>query len=249
MSRSNAKLVTMDELREYDSPEFDPDGRWKPFPHADIVEMIRDEATDHGFEMDPESLRLQVSHEGDRLFGSADVHNEVGLVSGSSMSLGFMSSYDKSISFRLVAGARVFVCSNMLMFGSGPRSFEDRHIHSKYFEPVAMIGEAFEVLDEVAALIRERQELLRATRTSDELASYAIMRAATNGAVQRSKAVSAFQAWEASKDGDPEECEIELPGTAWALQQAITMQWRDSTDFALPWRTEKLEEVMDELVA
>jgi hypothetical protein len=89
---------------------------WTPVPHYDVVESMVDALTSAGIEVWHESYCT--SGRGDaRLFRV--LHLAIPDVSEHdfSMALGISASNDKSLAIQAVAGARVYVCTNLVIAG------------------------------------------------------------------------------------------------------------------------------------
>lgn len=102
-----ARTVSEEQLRAAPCPS--PEGRWRPVPHAVVLDHARRALTDAGYEV--EHLQLGLARNDSRFFGTLTLRSA--LAEGVSLAVGVRSSTDKSISLQWACGSRVFVCDNL----------------------------------------------------------------------------------------------------------------------------------------
>jgi hypothetical protein len=114
MLHCGARKVTLDELREVPCPA--PEGRWRPVPHATVLEHAVGALESAGYGV--AKMDLGLARDDARFFATLTLRSE--LIEGVSMAVGVRSSLDKSLSLGWCCGQRVFVCDN-LAFRSATR--------------------------------------------------------------------------------------------------------------------------------
>lgn len=115
-----SKLVTIDQLAAM--PEPVAMGRvHRPVPHIKLVDAIRNEITNRGFEINRSQFALGAK--GAALFGVMDLvdthpgGHTADQLRGRGISFGFRSSTNQELAIKAVAGTRVFVCDNLALSG------------------------------------------------------------------------------------------------------------------------------------
>lgn len=101
------RTVEREELRQFIPP---PATRtWKPISHERVLDTALATLGEAGYAVN--KMKLGVSHEGQRFFGTLDL--AAPLVPGVSLAVGLRNSVDKSFPMGFCAGSRVFVCDNL----------------------------------------------------------------------------------------------------------------------------------------
>ena len=104
-----------------------PTATWYPVPHIDVADNTISALQDAGYTIKSERWTLAKSDQ--RLFGVVDLSLPLARWDspgrGASISLGIRSSFDKRLPFGIVAGSRVFVCSNLAF--AGEISYKRKH--------------------------------------------------------------------------------------------------------------------------
>lgn len=118
-----ARQVTLAQVKATATPEFDPEGRWHPIPHALLVEETKSALKRVGFEIKKQEYALH--RDGQRFFGCFTVVRDDIASNDRIMAVGVRNSHDKSLPAALCIGDSVFVCDN-LAFSSDERIFR-RH--------------------------------------------------------------------------------------------------------------------------
>ena len=114
MHTPGSHRVTLDQLRHLPTPE--PMGtRHLPVPHWRLIDEIENQVSDRGIRV--VRRELGISQKGARVFGTMQLHGpEAG--EGTGPCFGVRSSTNQSFAIRGVAGARVFVCDNLMLSGT-----------------------------------------------------------------------------------------------------------------------------------
>lgn len=228
----------------------DPHPGWKPVPHADVYDLTASLAPQHGLVVVPGSERFSLGRGGLQMFGTVDLaQGDPGEASHAvsksgeyNFSFGFVNSHDKSIALRVAFGQHVFVCDNMMVFASGPAAYLERRLHTTNVDPSAIISRALDAVGAAAESMLAESDRLMSLSVSRDRGSEILFLAAECGALPASRAVHAHMDWKKSFDDEP--VDIEHPGTAWALVQAITAQWKHFNGFAVPGRSAALETLL-----
>jgi hypothetical protein len=107
----DANMVTRAQLAGFPTPAATK--TFLPVSHVELVETIEKSLKMRGIVIRQEQFAVRA--DGSRLFGTLDL--DMDGVAGSSASMGFRTSNDKSLSIQIVAGLRVFVCDNLVLNG------------------------------------------------------------------------------------------------------------------------------------
>jgi hypothetical protein len=123
LHRPGSRRVTLDQLREIPPPE-SMGARHLPVPHAVLVESLIKGIEDKGASVS--KMDLGIAAKGANLFGTMDILWDtltgtdvpaMGRERDIGTTLGFRSSTRQKTAFKAVAGARTFVCDNMVLSG------------------------------------------------------------------------------------------------------------------------------------
>ena len=93
--------------------------RHRPVPHAEVVDALQAGIRERGITI--ARTQLGVSQKGQRVFGTMDLRfTRAATLPPSDLgtTFGFRSSTNSTLSIKGVAGARVFVCDNLVLSGS-----------------------------------------------------------------------------------------------------------------------------------
>lgn len=101
------RSVEREELRQFIHPPATK--TWKPISHERVLDTAMQTLGEAGYQVS--KMKLGVSHEGQRFFGTLDL--DAPLVPGVSLAVGIRNSVDKSFPMGFAAGSRVFVCDNL----------------------------------------------------------------------------------------------------------------------------------------
>lgn len=116
LAHQESDRVTRDDLRVIAPPPSTP--TWKPIGHYDLIQALDRQLLVRDIRIVKEEFAL--AHGGLRLFGVLEL--EVPGTNGASgrdyhFAMGIRTANDRSFATQLVAGARVFVCSNLAFSG------------------------------------------------------------------------------------------------------------------------------------
>ncbi len=116
LSHAPIQLITRSDLKEIAPPA--ATATWKPIAHYDLVQALDRQLAVRDIQIVKEEFA--VAHDGLRLFGVLEL-TVPGANGGSGTDYGFAmgirTANDRSFATQLVAGARVFVCSNLAFSG------------------------------------------------------------------------------------------------------------------------------------
>jgi hypothetical protein len=107
LAKNGTRIVTRDELDHVDPPE--GTATWYPLKHSHVLATVEDTLNNGGFNV--QSSQLALSNDGHRFFGTLTLGTS--LQEGVALAVGVRSSTDKTFPIGLIAGSRVFVCSNL----------------------------------------------------------------------------------------------------------------------------------------
>lgn len=148
--------VARSELAWYPTPE--ATSTWFPIPHAEVADTVVGVLNERGYTIKSESWILAKKDQ--RVFGTIDL--TIPLTrwdapgQGASISLGVRSSFDKRLPLGIVAGSRVFVCSNLAF--AGEISYKRKHTRNGLMDFRGQIEEAIERLPQYQAMESARFE-------------------------------------------------------------------------------------------
>lgn len=233
-----ARRVSRDELMKIDTPPVV--GRHHPIAHWQVVEACEKTLDEAGF--GTTSAEFAVGKENNQLFATFTLANRIG--GTAALAVGLRSSFDKSLPLGLVAGSRVFVCSN-LCFRSD--LINVRRLHTKHG------GERFSIdlknaissLPAFQEAEEQRLQNMRATFLSDTEAEALMLRACIDKKILPLKSLpSLVNNWR-----NPTHAEFE-PRTVWSLLNAFTgvlgkYQVRNPSDHSI--RTMRLNRLISPL--
>lgn len=161
---------------------------YEPISHRQIITGIRRVLDDRGMYIS--SRAYTVNSGGNRLTGTmtADLRGSQ-VDSEMRMMIGFMNSYDKSMTVGLAIGSRIMVCSNGMILG-GVLNFKRKHTGSVQQELEETINSVAEKLGETYEmsinLKRELSEIQLDKRQMAELAGIAYFEKGILGDIQGS---------------------------------------------------------------
>ena len=198
--------VTRENLKMIHTPS--PTRSWKPVPHFEVAEIVRDEAMIRGFEIDEENYGVNPS--GTKMFGVLRFHPE-----GHpeyTRALGIRNSHDKCFALGLTVGLSVLVCDN-LCFG-GENTIHRKHTSN--IDITSLIPEAFDNMSNQYALLEERVDDLKYQMVSLDIAKIAIVEAARKKIIASSDILSVFNEYEQPQHEEFQEY------NRWSLYNAFT---------------------------
>lgn len=146
MTHRGAKLVTREQLAEYEPPPATP--TWKPIRHAHIVDLIHEEMERRQIAVAKEEYAVQ--REGNFLFAVMVLAWQE--TEQFAAAVAFRHSNDKSEAMIMHAGANVWACDNMMLSG------DEIILHRKHSVRLNIAGEMTKAFDRYqrGALILQR---------------------------------------------------------------------------------------------
>jgi hypothetical protein len=108
--------VTRDTLRALPLPQ-PLSRRHRPVPHLELIEALQEQLDRRGLAISREQLALR--RDGQRLFGTMDLvfQGQAPVAPEEGLALGLRQGNDLSHAIEIVAGARIFVCDNLALYG------------------------------------------------------------------------------------------------------------------------------------
>lgn len=193
-------------------------GRWNPRPHGEVLQMLLEVSELMNLQPNIDKLRVTFTHaEHARMFGTFPV--EAFNRDQHGYTVGFANSLDKSISLRIFFGTEVFICSNGMMIGE----YSERRLHTTNLS----VAETVKMVMERSGTVVEMEDVRLSAiqkfpvQNPDRL----FFEAVQAGALAKSHVVDAWVDYNAALDRDKEAL-IEVPGSMWAFQNAVTAQWK-----------------------
>jgi hypothetical protein len=208
-------IVSQGDLDCIATPE--PTATWKPVSHGAMVAGIKQALANHGIEIASEGY--SIASEGLNLFGVFDLVSKPNIGMPANFALGFRHSNRKQFAIQMVAGARVFVCSN-LCFSGDMITLKRKHtsglnLYSELNNGVARyVQKSFE-LEESILVMREAP-------MTDQSAKVFLLDSVVSGALPQTLLVNSYENY---FDHPTQECEER---TVWGLHNAVTRTIRDS---------------------
>lgn len=222
--------MTLEELRHLPNPQ--PLGRChKPVRHDYFIDCLSTELARKGYEVTRQ--QFAVGSKGARLFGALDLSRGSSLLStiGVGMAVGFRHANDKSMGYRMVAGARVFVCDNMALQGER-RVLSCKHtrniqIEKELVRSVDELIESYNVLDKNLVRLSE-QKLV------DSEAKTMLYDAFLKEGVMALKYLREVNEWYFNPPDNATDCH---PRTLWGLHNACTRTIKGMESVALQYQS------------
>ena len=229
--------IDADTLAKLGAPE--PTDSWRPLPHREVVDLLREKAADHGLTITQEQHLTHRDHA--RYFGlfevqGASIGDDVATV------LGLRNSHDKAFAASVCAGDAPFVCSNLIF--NNEIVIGRKHTVEISRDLPQLFSEALSRLLDSREDARKRVEALKAHELTDLAAHDFICRAARTDAIAPAHVGKVVEQWH-----DPEHAEAFSDRTLWSLQNAFSNVWR-AAPLQTVRRSAALRPVIDaELVA
>ena len=148
------RQVSQNELAQLPCPK--ATSSYFPVSHYDVARISVDSLQSAGYQIRNE--RWTLSNNEQRIFGVIDLNLPLARWDspgkGVTVSIGVRSSYDKKLPLGIVAGSRVFVCSNLAFCGE--ISYKRKHTKFGYSDFQNQITQAIDKLRAYQALESER---------------------------------------------------------------------------------------------
>ncbi len=216
MLHQGGKEVSREELTQFILPPATKS--WKPISHNAVLDTALQTLAEAGYGV--AKMRLGVSHEGQRFFGTLDLTTALTPEGSVTLAVGLRNSSDQSFPMGFCAGSRVFVCDN-LAFRSDLMVKRKHTVHgvARFSTDIAQAVMSLHSFREAEA---QRIEWMQQTELKDIEAESLILRACVQrGIVAQRQLPLVFREWH-----EPEH-EAFKPRTAWSLLNAFTGIFRD----------------------
>lgn len=208
------RTVEREELKQFILPPATKS--WKPISHNHVLDTAITALTEAGYSVN--KLKLGVSHQGNRFFGTLDL--AAPLVPGVSIAVGLRNSVDKSFPMGFAAGSRVFVCDNLAF--SADLIVRRKHTVNGQGLFSRDIATAVTSLASFRAAEAGRIEALQNRILSDAEAESLMLRACIQrGIVTQNQLAPIYREYHEPRHADFR------PRTAWSLLNAMTEILRD----------------------
>lgn len=240
------KPVTIKDLEKIKTPESTE--TWKPVPHAQVPQIITKMVKDHGWSFIgggrneagafTSPFKMMVSEDDNKLFGVCIVQIEGIEDNEIQIAIGFRNSHDKSLALRIAAGAKVGVCSNLVMTGD----IQVKRIHKVNISVEEAVSEAFNMIPQAGKNLLGWMNGLKEIKISDDAGVSFLAKAVEVKALPVTEFMqSRSDLLLASKNENPT---ILHGGTMWAAYQSVTQQFRDKSLRAIQIYSEKLNNLV-----
>jgi hypothetical protein len=226
LTHAPGDLVTRNDLKEIAPPP--PTATWKPIAHYDLVQALDRQLAVRDIRIVKEEFAL--AHEGLRLFGVLEL--EVPGTNGGSghdysFAMGIRTANDRAFATSLIAGARIWVCSNLAF--SGDFVAMNRK-HTAKFDLNADLSRAVDRYQTHLASFGKKFDALK-ERPLTAPAAKALLFDALEGDVIPPRVVPAVLAAYRAHTGDL---------TAWAVHNMVTTAFKQLSPAALFQSTTQL---------
>jgi len=191
---------------------------WKPISHHAVLDTALQTLADAGYGV--AKMRLGISHEGHRFFGTLDLTTPLAAEGTVTLAVGLRNSSDQSFPMGFCAGSRVFVCDN-LAFRADLLVKRKHTVHgvARFSTDIARAVTSLQSFKEAEA---QRIERMQQTELKDAEAESLMLRACVQrGIVAQRQLPLIFREWH-----EPEHDAFK-PRTAWSLLNAFTAIFRD----------------------
>lgn len=235
---SATRIVTLEELRAVPTPA--PGGtRHQPLPHSAIVEGVIGGLDKRGYAVS--DMKLGLDRGTSRLFGTVDIVKvgaQTDLTAESGLSLGIRHANDRTLSLAMIAGRKIFVCSNMAF--SGDMSILNKR-HTTGLDLQWEIAEGLDRAFDRFASLDTFIDSLKDKQLNDRAARDVIYRAVIEKNVLAPQYLPNVHANYFTPADDATDC---APRSAWGLYNAFTRVLRDRPLHMLQSQTVVLTQYM-----
>ncbi len=202
----DSRDVAREDLKLIHTPM--PTPTWKPVPHYEVTELVRDTAEFRGFNIQSEAYGLNPS--GTKMFGVLRFHPEGH--PEHTRALGIRNSHDKSFALGLTVGLSVLVCDNLCFGGETVL----KRKHTSRIDPACYIPESFDAMTYQYAQLEANVDNLKLQSMSMDSAKILIVEAAQNKIISSCDIVPVLNEYE-----EPQHDEF-LERNRWSLYNAFT---------------------------
>ena len=206
--------VDFAELEKMGAPE--PTESWKPLPHAEVINLMREKVGGAGLEIVQES---HLTHRDDkRYFGlfevrGASIGEDVATV------VGLRNSHDKAFAASICAGDAPFVCSNLIF--NNEIVVGRKHTVEISRDLPQLFAEALDRLLDSRVDAAKRVQALKSHELTDLAAHDLLCRASMTDAIAPAHLGKVVDQWH-----NPEHAESFSDRTLWSMQNAFSNIWR-----------------------
>ncbi len=208
LAKNGTRIVTKDELGSVEPPQGSP--TWYPQKHSLVLATVEQSLQDGGFNI--LSSELALSADSHRFFGTLTLGTQVH--DGVSLAVGVRSSTDKTFPLGLVAGNRVFVCSNLAFNSEIYVSKKHTRFSQDRFREG--ISHAIQRLGQYREVEARRIDHYRDFVLDDNRADATLLRAFESGVLSTRTLPTAIAEWRTPSFGEF------APRTAFSLFNAFT---------------------------
>lgn len=208
-----AREVSREDLALVPCPN--AEGRWKPVPHATVLDFALKGLTDAGYGV--KKLKLGLSRDDQRFWGTIVLESEV--VHGVSLAVAVASSTDKSLSLRWGYGHNVWICDNGAWVME--RTIARKHTTNGVIRYQEAIVKAVTGLGQYRQVEEERIKRLAAWEIDDTKAESLLLRCYEAKLLSPVTLPVAIEQWRRP------EFEDFKPRTGWSLYNAVTYALND----------------------
>ena len=209
----------------------------KPVPHHVIVEALVETLSFRHIGVVNEEYA--VSLDGMKMFGVLDLETQM---EGCRFSIGIRNSHDKSLRLGLIAGLRVFVCSNMAFSGDFTPVLAK---HTKSFNLIDTLAVGVDRIQRGFEPMRLQVEGWKQTQISDEKAKLILYRAFVDGELEAPRTLLP----QVHRLYFQPQYEEFSPRTMWSLSNAFTSAFKELDPIPQFKATAKLGAFLSQLPA
>jgi hypothetical protein len=207
-----------------------------PIAHDYLADLVEDRLNDAGLRVVNSEFAL--GRKGADMFGLM----EVGSAKGDDFAtvVGFRNSHVKKLSAGLVLGKGVFVCDNLCF--SGEVGFGRRHTNRILDDLPDLVTNAIGKIMGMNTAQVARAEAYKEKQISNEYADHLIVNMLREGVINTQRVEKVVAEWDT-----PTHEEFKNTGrSVWRLEQATTEALKGSNVIAMPDRTQKLVNILDD---
>lgn len=182
-----------------------------PVPYGRFVEEVELHVPRFGLQIT--DARYALAREGQQMFGVLTCRNG-GEHADYALALGLRSSYDRSLSVGIVAGARVFCCDNLSF--SGEAGTNRKHTVNVFRDLPDLIYRLLSKVSSMQGRIHAEIAAMKGRELSPETADHLMVEAVRRNVLPASQLPQVIGAWERPAH------EAFAARTAWSLYNAFT---------------------------
>ncbi len=246
-----ATIKSLEEITAVQTPE--ETETWKPVAHMELIQMVKDEASAHGFEVETEEYGMadgalydysggkknKVVIPNAKMFGvmtAKDTRDE----GGNALMFGVRNFHDKSGRAGAFAGGHMFVCDNLIV--SAEIQIMQKHCPRTMEELASNIADGMAKLPQFHKKQQAQVESYRVTKMTDRDFHDVVCKAQMAGFMPANKIGKVLEQWyEPNHD-------IFKERNVWSGLNAFTEVAKETPVFTLPERMQGVNKLCDELV-